>query len=60
MCMQDSGHFIDQFGGIRLHASRKMVENGSKVVRGIMKAFKVDRRRAQLSSVSAVVCASLE
>ena len=47
--MQDSGHFFDQSGGICQHASRKMVENGSKVLRGLTKGFEVDRRRAQLS-----------
>ena len=60
MSMQTSGHFFDRLGGIRQHTSRKMVDNGSKVLRGLTKAFEVDRRRTQLSSVSAVVCTSLE
>ena len=58
--MQDSGHFFDQFGGVRQHGLRKMVENSSKVLRGLTKGFEVDRRCTQLSSVSAVECASLE
>ena len=60
MSMQNSGHFFDRFGGIRQHTSRKMVENGSKVLRGLTMGFEVDRRHTQLSSVSEVVCASLE
>ena len=47
--MQDSGHFFNRFRGIRQHASRKMVENGSKALRRLTKGFEAGRKRAQLS-----------
>ena len=47
--MQDSGHLFDWCGGIRQHASRKMVENGSKAHRGLTKGFEAGRMRVQLS-----------
>ena len=47
--IQDSGYFLDQFGDIRLHASRKMVENGSKALRGLTKGFKDDRKHVSMA-----------
>ena len=49
VAMQDSGHFFDRLGGIRQHALRKMLENGSKAFRGLAKGFEAGRKRAQLS-----------
>ena len=33
--MQGSGYFFNRFGDIHQHASRKMVKNGSKALRGL-------------------------
>ena len=55
--MQDSGYFLGRFGDIRQHASRKMVENDSKAVRGLSKGFVDDREHAQLSFV---VCSRVQ
>ena len=57
--MQDSGCFLNQFGDIRQQASRKMVESGSKALRGLTKGFEDGRKHAQLSCCCLQLCARL-
>ena len=50
---------MDRFGDNRQHASRKMVKNGSKALRGLTKGFEDSRKLAQLSCCHLQSCARL-
>ena len=50
---------MKRFGDNCQHASRKMVKNGSKALRGLMKGFEDSRRLAQLSCCHLQSCARL-
>ena len=59
--MQDTGYCLDSFGDICQHTSRKMVKNGSKALRGLMKGFEDGMQKACTVNLllQAVVCTSI-